>query len=104
MSKENFDFRSIQSFVDACQSLGIAPVLPEVSMLPDDLQKSVIANYKLLIVYKAINNGWTPDWSDEDQYKYFPWSVGFVFRFGVFGSRLRLHLFGLECRVSPLYR
>jgi hypothetical protein len=26
----------------------------------------------LLIIYKAINNEWKPDWSNWDQYKYYP--------------------------------
>jgi hypothetical protein len=73
MSTDNFNYKTIKSFEDACKHIGIEPILPVVSALPEDMQKPVIANYKLLIVYKAINNGWKPDWSDHNQYKYFPW-------------------------------
>ena len=73
MNTENFDYTTIKSFEDACKHLGIEPTLPDVSALPEDMQNPVIANYKLLIVYKAINNGWCPDWSNHNQYKYFPW-------------------------------
>jgi hypothetical protein len=72
-SKKKFNYKSIKSFEDACQHLGIEPVLPEVSSLPEDLKKPVIANYKILIVFKAINNGWKPDWTNSNQYKYYPW-------------------------------
>jgi hypothetical protein len=42
-------------------------------------------NYRLLkLVSKSLNEDWTPNWNDEDQYKYYPWfymggSSGFRF-------------------------
>ena len=81
--KPLFDYTTIKSFEDACKALGIEPNLPEVSNLPEDMQKPTVAAYKLMIIYKAINNGWKPDWSNSDEYKYFPWfrvlSSGFGF-------------------------
>jgi hypothetical protein len=79
-----FDFRSIKTFEDACAKENIDPQqLPDVSMIPEEMKKHVVAYYKLLVIYKAINNGWKPDWSDWDQYKYYPWfevlSSGFGF-------------------------
>lgn len=46
--------------------------------------------YRMLkMVAKAINQGWEPDWSNRDEYKYYPWfevlSSGFGF------SRSRYH-------------
>ncbi len=32
-----------------------------------------VAHAKLGIIAKALNEGWQPDWSDDDQYKYYPW-------------------------------
>ena len=79
-----FDFRTIKSFEDACAKENIDPAaLPEVSMIPEDLRKPIIAAYKLMIIFLAINDGWRPDWNDSDQYKYYPWywvlSSGFGF-------------------------
>lgn len=79
-----FDFRTIKTFEDACAKESIDPQqLPDVSMIPEEMIKHVVAYYKLLVIYKAINNGWKPDWSDWDQYKYYPWfevlSSGFGF-------------------------
>jgi hypothetical protein len=69
-----FDFRTIKSFEDACQHLGIDPLqLPDVSNILAEFAKPIVAAYKLMIIYKAINNGWTPDWSNYDQRKYFAW-------------------------------
>ena len=71
---EGFDYKSIKTFEDACKKEGVDPLkLPDVSMIPEDLRSAVINYYKLCIIYRAINNGWTPDWSDFNQYKYYPW-------------------------------
>jgi hypothetical protein len=83
-SKTEFDFRTIKSFEDACKKENIDPsILPDVSGIPEEFRKPVIGHYKLMIIFKAINNGWTPDWKNWDQYKYYPWfevlSSGFGF-------------------------
>lgn len=75
-----FDFRTIKTFEDACAHLNINPAnVPDLSMIPKEFRKPLLAAYRLMIIYKAINNGWVPDWSDDDQYKHFPW-------FGVLSS------------------
>jgi len=83
-NKERFDYKTIKSYEDACAKLGIDPLkLPDVSNIPEEFAKPIIAAYKIMIIFKAINNGWTPDWSDSNQWKYFPWygvlSSGFGF-------------------------
>ena len=71
---ENFDFRTVKTFEDACKKEGIDPkALPDVNMIPETFRKAIINYYKLFIIFKAINNGWTPDWNDYSQYKYYPW-------------------------------
>ena len=73
-SKLEFDYKTIKSFEDACKKEGINPEkIPDVSMLPEEMQKALISVYKLFVVFKAIKNGWEPDWTNWDQYKYFPW-------------------------------
>jgi hypothetical protein len=79
-----FDYTTIKTFEDACKQLGLDPLsLPDITGIPEEFKKPVIAGFKLMIVYKAINNGWKPDWSNWDQYKYYPWfdvlSSGFGF-------------------------
>ena len=41
-----------------------------------------------MIIYKAINNGWKPDWNNYDECKYYPWfgvlSSGFGFDSSVY--------------------
>jgi hypothetical protein len=63
----------VKSFEDACQILGIESNIPQVEMLPENHQKAIIAHYKLVIIAQALNEGWKPNWDDDDEYKYYPW-------------------------------
>ena len=81
---KKFDYKTIKTFEDACAKCGIDPTaLPELSMIPEELRKPILAAYRLMIIYKAINNGWVPDWGNFNQWKYYPWfrvlSSGFGF-------------------------
>lgn len=94
----------VKSFEDACQVLGISTNVPEVKGLPRKHQKAIIANYKLIVIAEALNEGWKPNWQDSDEYKYYPWfdmsnpaGVGFSNTYNTasstyahFGSRLCL--------------
>ena len=78
----------IKSFEDACKALKIdSKKTPDVSMIPEKHQKSIIAYYKLIIIAEALNEGWVPDWENRAEYKYFPWlsfSSGSGFRYDVY--------------------
>lgn len=64
----------VTTYEEACQVTGTDPnALPDVTMLPEEDQKSVIAYCKLIVVAKALNEGWVPDFTNGDQYKYWPW-------------------------------
>jgi hypothetical protein len=98
----DFDFRTIKSFEDACAKTNVDPSkLPDVSLLPEGFQKPIVNAYKLMIIYLAINNGWVPDWSDYNQYKYYPYfgvapsgagfsgsDYGYAYTHACVGSRL----------------
>lgn len=64
----------IKTFEDACKALNLDPekVLPDVSAFPPPHQAALIAAGKLFIVADALNEGWKPDWNN-DEYKYYPW-------------------------------
>ena len=85
--KNTFDFKSIKSFEDACKTLGLNPdVLPNTEGITDEFKKPIIAQYKLMVIFKAINNGWKPNWGDSDEYKYYPWYYMLSSGFGFDGS------------------
>jgi len=67
-----FDYKSIKSFEDACKSLNIN--ISELWFLNNDyVPKHIISELKLEIIYKAMNNGWLPDFNNINQYKYSPY-------------------------------
>jgi hypothetical protein len=57
----------VKTFEDACEVLGIATSLSGTDT------KDEIAYKKLKIIIKALNEGWTPDWSNTNQRKWYPW-------------------------------
>jgi hypothetical protein len=88
--EKGFNYKTIKTFEDACKKLGVDPTkLPDVSGILEEFAKPIIAAYKLMIIFKAINNGWKPNWSNWQQYKYYPWleilSSGFGFSVTYYG-------------------
>lgn len=63
-------FTEIKTFEDACKALGIEPTVPNFATSPTKQQKALLAHYKLIIVVEAVNEGWTPNWSNTDERKY----------------------------------
>jgi len=82
-----FDFRSIKTFEDACKKLDIVfATSQDILSVPDEFGKPLTAAYKLMVIFKAINNGWRPDWSKSSQGKYYPWYGVLSSGFGFSGS------------------
>ena len=74
MNKQLSITQKIKSFEVACNHLGINPNhLPCVDTLPEKDRKSIIAYYKLTIIIRALNEGWEPDFSNYNEYKYYNW-------------------------------
>lgn len=97
-------YTDIKTFEDACIKENLDPntVIPDFSLFPENDRQAMIAHAKLIIIAKAINGDWVPDWTDSAQWKYYPWfimgsSSGVGFSFGdyvywhatsIVGSRL----------------
>jgi len=67
----------VKSYEDACIALGLPT---DFGIGSTDLigigavdTKSVIAYTKLIIIARALNKGWSPNWNDSNEYKYYPW-------------------------------
>ncbi|MGN6601214.1 MAG: hypothetical protein ACTHK8_02120 [Ginsengibacter sp.] len=66
--------KRIETWQEAFEAKGLDPEkMPDVSMIPQEYQKPVIAQYKLNVVADVLNEGWEPDYTDWNQPKYFPW-------------------------------
>ena len=65
----------VKTFEDACKVLGIKKTVPDFSTLPisEEHQKSFAAYYKLIIIIKALNENWEPNWDDETEKKWYPY-------------------------------
>jgi hypothetical protein len=98
VKKVAFDYTTIKSFEDACKKLNIEPITPGTALILEELKKPLIAAYKLMVIYMAINNGWKPDWSNYNQGKYYPWfevlSSGFGFSNSYYGYDFTYTLVG----------
>lgn len=57
----------VTTFDEACKVLGIV-FIPPTESTPDE-----VAYMMLKIIARALNEGWTPDWSNSSEYKYYPW-------------------------------
>lgn len=84
--------------------LGIDPhtSMPDTSDCPKEDRRAYIAFHKLVVITRALNEGWRPDWSNTDQPKWFNWwytngNAGLAFAYSLdvpsdarayFGSRL----------------
>ena len=68
-------YTDIKTFEDACKVLNLdaTTIIPDFSFFPESEKEAMIAHCKLVIIAKAINGDWVPDWNDWGQYKYYPW-------------------------------
>lgn len=70
----------IKTFGDACHELGWThPLVQHLNLVEHHLDDNldgmddVLAYLKMRIVVAALNEGWTPDWSNTNEYKWYPW-------------------------------
>ena len=86
----------VKSIEDAFNELGI--VMDTV--ISDSCSKDETAYRKLKIGAKALNEGWTPNWDDKNEPKYYPWfeySKGGFSLAGVGGCYQRSHVGSRLC-------
>jgi hypothetical protein len=68
-------YKKITTIEAAFKKQGLDPkIMPDVSMLPDRLKKYMLACYILPIIFEAVNEGWTPDYTNSNQPKYSLWA------------------------------
>lgn len=68
----------VKSIDDACNVLGDndKDVIDYRSMQALNLQDHVLGSQELIIITKALNEGWTPDWDNGQWDKWFNWFYG----------------------------
>ena len=68
-----FDYRNIKTFNDACVACGTTEAEFNAKFGNLGLDFDTICYEMMKILFKAVNNGWTPDWTNPNEYKYYPW-------------------------------
>lgn len=85
----------VKSFEDALEIVGASDD-QKILLYYNGHDTSMLASValaKLSIIAKALNEGWQPDWSDDDQYKYYPW-------FNKLASARGFSYYGYDCAYS----
>lgn len=62
-----YDWREIKSFSNACNFLGIESTNTIFSIIDST---DILALKQLKVIFAAINQGWYPDWNNNNQSKY----------------------------------
>lgn len=94
--------KKIASYEDACRVLNIQPINEEAfNIFPKEDQRSMLAYHKLTVITRALNNGWKPNWDDQNEWKYYP-----LFRYVNAGLSYAYvshgYEYGCEYRLSAL--
>jgi ribonucleotide monophosphatase NagD (HAD superfamily) len=66
--------KHIKSYNDACFVLGIEPENDD-ELTKLGFTKDEISYRKLKTITRALNEDWRPDWTNSNEYKYWPWFV-----------------------------
>ena len=97
----------VKTYEDACRVLGIDNKTPELPNIPERDRRGVTAYYKLIIITRALNEGWEPDWKDGEQKKMVPYfyfdrenntTAGFAYA----STDLRAFEYGCDHRLPAL--
>lgn len=83
----------VKTYEDACSVLGVSELDGTVTVVDGCLKDdsgSIMAYCKLIIIARALNEGWTPNWEDSNEPKYYPY---FKMKAG-FGFSLSCYLCG----------
>ena len=87
MKKENKKITElVKTFEDARKLTG-RPDVPDFSNLPTDMRKHFEAQYKMIVIAEALNEGWIPDLDNYNEYKYYPWFEMSPSSFAFYDSR-----------------
>lgn len=64
--------KRVRSYEDACEVMGVEPI-NEYALKKSGFTDDEIANRKLKTIVVALNDGWSPNWANTDERKYFPY-------------------------------
>lgn len=97
----------VNSYEDACNILGIKPrTLKEFeTFCGKEKAKRLYSRHKISTLYEALNEGWMPNWDNDNQRKYYIWKYnknngfGFAVCYDHYFSRVGSDLYGKSDEV-----
>lgn len=66
----------IKTFEDALRELGEQDENVKILLAYNGINRDMIAaqaHMKLTLIARVLNEGWIPDWTNNNEYKYYPW-------------------------------
>lgn len=64
--------KRVRTYEDACEIMGVDPI-NEYALKRLGFNDDEIANRKLKTIVAALNDGWSPNWANTDERKYYPY-------------------------------
>jgi len=64
--------KRIKTYADACTVLGVEQIKEEALKKLGFTDEEIVGR-KLKEIATALNEGWTPNWGDKSEYKYYPY-------------------------------
>lgn len=78
----------VKSYEDACAIKGVAPLtIASFASFPKNQQEYLLAVHQDDVINEVLNEGWSPDWRNTSEYKYYPyfrWTGGSGFSYFVY--------------------
>lgn len=64
----------VKTYEDACAVLGKKPLsLANFNHMDEEDRPMAFAHHQIERIAAALNEGWKPDWTNDNEYKYWPW-------------------------------
>lgn len=64
----------VKSYEDICKIDGVDPVQSLPYPNATDSEEIAVNSFaKVIRINRVLNEGWKPDWNNDDEYKYYPW-------------------------------
>ncbi len=90
-------FDKVKTFEDACNVKGIN--MFEWFDKYNNIPKHILAEMQLEIIIEVMNEGWTPNWKDSSEYKWYPYFDLGGSGFSLYGCLTRNSVSGVGVRL-----
>lgn len=102
MAKKTIERWKIKTIEEAYKKTGREMI--DFSVFPEKDRKHMENYYHTIVIAEAVNEGWKPDWSNYNEYKWLPWfgmsASSFAFGDSTYGDAIALAGSGSRLRFE----